>query len=75
MISMISLVTILSMQNYYNIIDHIPYAIQYIPMVYLSYNWRFISLYPFQLLTPQLPLKFLSLRSSQFTNVQLGGKY
>ena len=36
-------------QNYGNIIDHIPYAVYYIPVAYLFYNWMFVSLNPHHL--------------------------
>ena len=45
MITTTSLVTI-PMQSYYSIIGHIPYAIYYIPMAYLSYNWNIYLLIP-----------------------------
>ena len=43
MITTTSLVTI-PMQSYYSIIGHIPYAIYYIPMAYLSYNRKCVLL-------------------------------
>ena len=41
-----SLVTICPPKSYYNIIDHISYAVHYIPMAYLFYNWKFLPLNP-----------------------------
>ena len=38
---MISLVTIC---HYDSIIDYIPYAVYYIPVTRLFYNWKFVSL-------------------------------
>ena len=50
-ITMISLGTICLIPSYYNIIniDHIPYAICYIPMIYLLYNWSFVLPNPLHL--------------------------
>ena len=31
-------------QSYYNIVDHIPYVVYYIPVAYLFYNWKFVPL-------------------------------
>ena len=42
-------------QNYDNIIDHVPYAVYYNSMAYLFYNWEFVSLNPLHLLHPLLP--------------------
>ena len=40
-------------QSYYNIIDHIPYAVYYIPMT-LLYNWKVVPLNPLTISpTPQ----------------------
>ena len=30
--------------KYYDITDYIPYAVHYIPEIYLFYNWKFVSL-------------------------------
>ena len=38
--------------SYSNIIDHIPYAVYYILMAYLFYNWRFVSLNPLSISLP-----------------------
>ena len=46
----ISLIAIFPTQSYYNIIDHIPYAVLYILIVYLIYNWKFVFLNPLYLL-------------------------
>lgn len=43
------------MQSYYTITDHMFYAVCYIPVSYLFYNWRFISLYPFHLFCTPTP--------------------
>lgn len=51
---MISPVTIYP-QSSYNIIDHIPYAVYYIPMTTLLYNQRPVSLSPFHLFRPPPP--------------------
>ena len=37
--------TICPHTNHYNIID-IPYAVHYIHVTYLSYNWKFVSQFP-----------------------------
>ena len=42
----------ISVQSYCNIIDHISYAVYYIPVTYLFYKWRFINLNPFHLFHP-----------------------
>lgn len=34
-------------KSYYNIVDYIPCAIHYIPVIYLFYNWKFVLLYLF----------------------------
>ena len=52
------------MQSYYNIIDHIPYAVLYIPMSYLFYNWKLVSLNLFHLF--RLPLTPLPSSNHQF---------
>ena len=46
----ISLINIFPTQIYYNIIDHIPYAVLYILIVYLIYNSKFVLLNPLYLL-------------------------
>ena len=61
MITTISL-TIVPIQSYYNIIDHIPYGVHYIPVIYLLYNWRCVPLNPLhQLPLHQPPPSFLFL--------------
>lgn len=30
--------------SYYNIIDHIPYAVLYVTLIHLFYNWKFDTL-------------------------------
>ena len=40
------------MQSYNNIIDHIPYAVYYILMTFLLYNWWFILFNPLYLFHP-----------------------
>ena len=40
MIISISLSSV-TIENYYNIIDYISYAVHYIPVTYLFYNWKF----------------------------------
>ena len=52
MMTTISLVTICPHRKYYNAIDHIPYAVYYIPVAYLIYNWRFVPLSPLHLFRP-----------------------
>ena len=42
MIIMKILVTICLIQSYYSITDHTPYALYYISMTYLLYNWTII---------------------------------
>ena len=37
------------MQCYYNTIDSIPYAVPFIPVTYLFYNWKFVPLTPLHL--------------------------
>lgn len=40
---MISLVTICQHIKLLNVIDCIPYAVAYIPIAYLLYNWKFCT--------------------------------
>ena len=51
MITMVSLVTVCP-QSYYNIFGHIPYAVCYITIAYLFYNWSFVPLNPLHLIFP-----------------------
>ena len=40
------------MPNYYSIIDYIPYAVCYISVAYLFYNWKFVPLNPLHTFHP-----------------------
>ena len=53
MITTIGVVTICP-QGYYDVIDHISYAIYYFSMTYLLYDWRFLPLNSFHLFNPSL---------------------
>ena len=50
---MVSLVTSVTIQNYYGIISYVLYkGVYYIPMTYVFYNWNFVHLNPLHLLIP-----------------------
>ena len=51
----INLIIICPHTNYDCIIDHIPYALYYIPVAYLFYYWRFVPLNPLHLFNPPIP--------------------
>ena len=54
---------------YYNIINHIPYAVNYIPAAYLFYDWRFAPLIPFTNAThpPMATIHLFSVSMSLFS--------
>ena len=50
---MVSLVTSVTTQNYYRIIEHVLCkGVYYIPKTYVFYNWNFVHLNPLHLLCP-----------------------
>lgn len=65
---MITIINLVTIQSYYDIIAHIPYAVHYIKVTYLFYAWKFVLLKPLPLfsyaLKPQVRVSVFSVSSS-----------